>query len=171
LLKPLLFLFIATCAYADTLTIVESDHIISVLTNSSRYFSAGPGHGGFLYGPAPGVYYAGTPTPYSLFAEPGDESIATGIQILFNTASPVVSEINVYQDLDLSPGKCSDVSLCTPALSGTIYRAMDINYSDGSTDTIFFEWIVTPEPASLVLLGGAVLFMLAVAKTRFRSSR
>jgi hypothetical protein len=50
------------------------------------------------------------------------------------------------------PLPCSDFPFCFQTDSGVTNHVFDIDWSDGTVDTINFRWTVTPEPYSIVLL-------------------
>jgi hypothetical protein len=83
----------------------------------------------------------------------------------------VETEISLEQHFNLSAG-CSFFGLfCIPAERGVVH-SIKIPYSDGTFDTLNFEWIVlTPEPASASLLITALCLVLAITALRRKNGR
>jgi len=173
----LLFALTVAPANADVLTILQVDNTASVITSSQRFWSPG----GDLVGPGPGIGYAGNscvPNPFTgctsfVFGEPGNEFDVTDLLFLENGVSngsnyPTTTEVIAFTNNSTLPNKCSDNPFCVSAENGIVYPVLDIHYTDGTTDSIFFEWIVTPEPTSALLFGTVVVGVL-MARARKRS--
>jgi hypothetical protein len=174
MLKSLLLLQMALAlqpARAGLLTVLAIDNSVSVVTASSRFEVYPTAFGGFLYGPT-GAAYSKIDRFSNLFSAPGND-FETDTILLEANLTPIhaVTEVNVSPILfgDLAPYGCSQLSFCTPTENGVVYPVADIYYTDGSVDNIAFEWVVTPEPASVLLVGTALAgVLLARVLRRFR---
>jgi len=170
-------LLLSQCAAADVFLIKVSD------TSSGDMINLSGGSRGccILHAPKPGLQYLdfgvrSTPVNYIL-AEPGDDNIAAIFSFWPN--SPITgaeTEIYLPESFDPYPGQfvdltayggCSSDPACTPGTqNGTEYYLGAITYTDGETDSFYFEWIVSglpvvaPEPTSLVFLATVTAAMI-----------
>jgi len=173
-----LLLLLSQCAAADVFVLQLNDTSPGIIINTTGTRCNGS-TSCILDAPEPGLYYLPTGLHGTfLFAEPGDDNIVGSIQFLLNDG-PIGAATEIYlPTTDPGPGDparffdfttfggCSSVPSCTPGTqNGTEYYLGTITYTDGETDSFYFEWIVSglpivaPEPTSLVLLAtlGAII--------------
>lgn len=126
--------------------------------------SGSPDVGIILYSPGQDV----APIPDKgygfVFGSPIDPFAFVGIHLLQNPEPFFPLEIDVAESTDAGEG-CSPLVPCTVAEDYAVYTLVDLTYTDGTVDPITFQWIVTPEPTSIILLG-TVVFGLGLATRR-----
>jgi hypothetical protein len=139
----------------------------------------GGGRGGIIFGPGPGIGYASITHYYNLFGSPIDPALIQNISILPNPGSsthPDETEVfssgeSASTDSDGNPIACASISFCTPTQDDVIYPVADITYADGTVDHVTFEWVVTPEPASILLLFSVVALTGFGIRRKLRQSQ
>ncbi len=157
-----------------TIQLVNENHSASIISTSSR----NPGGSGILFGPGPGIEYLTSSLRCfvgCLFGDPSNDDRVADLLTLENPgspSSPTQTELYLpFQFGDFTPvGGCSAFwPACVPAQNGVVYPLGNISYTDGTTDSFYFEWIMMPEPSGLVLMGTVAIGICMLARKRAHS--
>ncbi len=136
-----------------------------------REILSGGGDVAIIFGPGLGIGYASLSYHIdNLFGSLVDPFTALLIQILPNEQSFVQTEVYMT-DGSLTDGQgipidCSSLSFCTMTQDDAVYPVVDIAYTDGTVDHVTFQWVVTPEPTSLLLLVTVAISIFAFRRAR-----
>jgi hypothetical protein len=177
-------LTVAESARADVIHVLDDNGVISIADPGSSRFVTG-----LLNGPSlnAALTNQGVFTNPTLWGDPIDLFLEDAVQLRYDDNSgsinPSAIEFLIAPNVELSPHTCADLSEddpfhigCRPTVSGKIYDAAQLDWSDGTVDIVTFEWIVAvagaPDPSSIVLLATviAAAFGLTLWRTRLHPS-
>jgi hypothetical protein len=188
-------LLLCPFANADMITLVNTDGVLSVETIGTRAANSplvihSDGFIGYnLDGPGPNITYQSISclapitgcTAVTLsdtgvnFGDPTGADDFTNILIFFHPHAGLdnhaISEMT-FMAGPFPPFHCATSPVCVMAQNNVVYPVVDLLYTNGEVDRLNFQWVVTPEPGNLVLVGTiAILAAIKLSRRRFADYR